>query len=154
PNVAAMDSLKQTFQARMGEQVGTLQVASVQGKELHPAILHFRVRFPKIHLALAELRSVDAIKLVENGQCDLGFALSSPEMQRSPVLQYEPVGQRHFTLIAPPKHPLIHKRRLRLADIVDYPLIVFPKDNPLRRQVERVFEREGLLERLKISVES
>jgi DNA-binding transcriptional LysR family regulator len=154
PNVAAMDTLKEAFLARLAEREGVLRIACVQGNELHQAIRRFRERFPRVHLVMVELRSIAAVKLVEDGQCDLGFALSSPQMERSPVVHYEPVGQRDFTLIAPAKHPLIQKRRLRLADIAAYPLIVFPQDNPLRRYVERIFEREGLLERIRVTVES
>jgi DNA-binding transcriptional LysR family regulator len=154
PNVAAMDSLKEVIQARLTDQGGVLRLACVQGNELHQPVQRFRERFPRVHLVMVELRSIAAVKLVEDGQCDLGFALYSPAMPRSPVVHYEPVGQRTFTLIAPPRHPLILKRRLRLADIVKYPLIVFPQDNPLRQHVERVFAREGLLEQMQVTVES
>jgi DNA-binding transcriptional LysR family regulator len=154
PNVAAMDSLKEAFQTRLADRGGVLRIACVQGNELYQPIQRFRERFPRVHLVMVELRSIAAVKLVEDGQCDLGFALSSPEMQRSPVVHYEPVGQRTFTLIAPPKHPLILKRRVRLGDIVKYPLIVFPQDNPLRQHVERIFAGAGLLEQIQVTVES
>src|SRR4029077_9195786 len=106
PTVAAMDSFKEAFQARLADRGGVLRIACVQGNELYQPIRRFRARFPRVHLPMVELRSVDAVKLVEDRKCDLGFAMSSPEMQRSTVVHYEPVGRRDFTLIAPAKHPL------------------------------------------------
>lgn len=153
PNVAAMDSLKHAFHARLEDQGGQLHVAAITGMELYETMARFRVRHPKICLSLTERRSVDVIKLVEDGHCDVGLGLFSPEMPRSPLLHYEQVGQRHFMLITSRRHPLARKRRLRLADLVHFPLIVFSKGNPLRVQVERVFDREGLLPRMQVALE-
>lgn len=154
PNVAAMDSLKEAFEARMKDQGGVLRFATIAANDLHRTVLRFRARFPKVHLTLVERRSIDVIKLVEAGQCDLGFAMFSPEMPRSPVVHYEQVGQRSFMLVTGRRHPLVRKRRLQLADVVAYPLMTFPKDNPFRVQVDRIFDREGLLPKMQVAIES
>jgi DNA-binding transcriptional LysR family regulator len=154
PNVAAMDSLKQAFRARLEDLGGQLRVAAITGRELYETLGRFRARHPRIHLTLMERRSIDVITLVEEGQCDVGLALFSPEMPRSPLVHYEQVGQRSFMLITAPNHPLVRKRRLRLADVIAYPLILFPKGNPLRVQVERVFDREGLLPQMQVALET
>jgi len=154
PNVAAMDSLKEAFLARLEDRGGVLRIASITGNDLNRIVMRYRGRWPKIHVTLVERRSIDVVKLVEEGQCDLGFALFSPEMPRSPAVHYEQVGQRDFMLVARRRHPLLRARRLRLADIVAHPLMLFPKDNPLRLQVDRVFDREGLLAQMQVTIES
>jgi DNA-binding transcriptional LysR family regulator len=154
PNVAAMDSLKQAFQARLADQGGVLRVAVITGMELYETLVRFRMRHPRIHLSLVERRSIDVVKLVEDGECDVGLGLFSPEMPRSPLVHYEPISERRFALMVARTHPLARSRRLRLADIVAHPLAVFTRGNPLRVQVERVFDREGLLPRMQIALET
>jgi DNA-binding transcriptional LysR family regulator len=154
PSVTAVESLKEAFQARTAQRVGSLRLASIQGSELHGAIERFRARCPHIPLMLTELRSIDTLKFVEDGQCDLGFALVSADMTHSPLLHYERVGERSFTLMTPPRHALLAKRKLRLADVVRYPIITGPRNNPLRRQIERAFDRAGLLAQFQVGAES
>jgi DNA-binding transcriptional LysR family regulator len=154
PAVAAVDSVKAAFQARLTGRGGLLRLAVLPGNELRTAITAFRRRFPAVQLILVERRSIDVVRAVESGDCELGFALALPEIPRSPAVHYEPVGRREFLLTAPPRHPLIRARRLTAADLAAHPLILFLHDNPLRRYVERVFERAGVCGRLNVAVET
>src|SRR5262249_8007923 len=67
PSVAAIDSLKEAFQARLADRSAILRVAGIHGTELHPVFLRFRERFPKVRVVLLERRSIDAFKSVEAG---------------------------------------------------------------------------------------
>ena len=140
PSVAAFDSLRDAFRARLAEEGGALRLVIIQGGDLDKAIIRYRREHPRIHLSLVEHRSINVVQIVENGACDLGLAMANPEMAANPVIHFEPIGQRTFTLVTPSRHPLAGKRPLHLNELVKFPLITFSHDNPFRRHVERVFD--------------
>jgi DNA-binding transcriptional LysR family regulator len=152
--VAALDSTKEVFLARLHRASGQLRLAVIQSTELRPAIRGFLSEAPGVQLILIEKRSMEIVPLVEEDGCDLGFALVLPGLPRAKGLHYEPVGARGLSLILPLKHPLARKPRIRAQDLVPYPLITWIRDNPLRRYVDTVFEREGLLAQMKVVVET
>ena len=151
--VAALDSTKEVFLARLHRASGQLRLAMIQSTELRPAIRGFLSQTPGVQLILIEKRSIEILPLVEEDGCDLGFALLLPGLPRTAGIHYEPVGSRGISLILPLKHPLAEPR-LRAADLVPYPLITWIHDNPLRRYVDAIFECEGLLAQMKVVVES
>ncbi len=153
PSIAAFDSLRTAFRARLAEEGGTLHLAIIQGGDLDQAIIRFRREHPRVHLTLVENRSINVVQLMEAGACDLGLAMASPEMTANPVVHFEPIGKRVFTLVAPARHPLTTKRPLLLEDLVKYPLITFTKDNPFRRNVDRAFDQAGLLHKMQVAIE-
>jgi DNA-binding transcriptional LysR family regulator len=152
--VAALESTKEVFLARLRRASGQLRLAFIQSTELRDAIRAFRSQAPDVQLILIEKRSMEILPLVEEGGCDLGFALLLPGVPRLAGVHYEPVGARGLALILPLKHPLARKPRLRAADLVQYPLITWIRDNPLRRYVDAIFEREGLLGQMNVVVET
>jgi DNA-binding transcriptional LysR family regulator len=153
PSVAAFDSLGDAFRARLSETGGSLRLAIIQGRDLDQAIIRFRRQYPRIHLTLVEHRSINVVRLVESGACDLGLAMASPEMSSHSIVHFEPIDQRTFSLVVPEDHPLARKRTVDLADLVRYPLITFSQDNPFRRYVERVFDQAGLLSQMQVAIE-
>jgi DNA-binding transcriptional LysR family regulator len=72
----------------------------------------------------------------------------------NPVIHFERIGERETMLCTPDDHPLATKKRLTLSDLVEYPLITTPPTNPWRKYVDLVFEREDLLNRVHVAVES
>jgi DNA-binding transcriptional LysR family regulator len=152
--VTAMASIKDAFRARLGQRASLLRLAVIPGTELMEAIRQLRRQSPDVQLTVTEKRSKEAVPLVEDGTCDLGFVISVPDAPWSPRLHVEPVDHRSLALVTPPKHPLARKPRLTLEDIVRYPLITFQSDNPIRRWLEAFFERAGLLGQMHVVVES
>jgi DNA-binding transcriptional LysR family regulator len=55
---------------------------------------------------------------------------------------------------APPKHPLLRKRSLRLADVLEFPLVIGTKGTRSRAHIDEVFHRQGLAEKTRIAVET
>ncbi len=153
PSVAAFDSLRDAFRARLADQGGSLRLALIRGNDLGEALTRFCRQHPRVQLTLVERQSSEVVDLVEAGACDLGWAMVSLEMTSSPVVHYEPIGSRTFTLVTPIRHPLARQRPLRLDSLVKYPLITFLKDTPFRRHIERGFDRAGLLSRMQVAVE-
>jgi DNA-binding transcriptional LysR family regulator len=152
--VAALDSTKEVFLARIRGSGGQLRLAVIQGTELRPAIRRFLGQSPNVQLILIEKRSMDILSLIEEDGCDLGFAMTLPGAPRSPAIHHESIGSRGLSMIVPPRHPLARKSRITVRDLAKYPIITWLRDNPFRRHIDMLFEREGLLDRLRVVVET
>jgi DNA-binding transcriptional LysR family regulator len=116
--------------------------------------LRYRGDNPRVYLTLTEHRSINVVRMLENGAFDLGLAMASPEMLSNPAVHFEPIGKRFFTLVTPTGHPLAGKRTLAIRDLAKYPLITFSRDNPFRRNVERAFEQAGLKSNIVIEIDT
>jgi LysR family carnitine catabolism transcriptional activator len=154
PLVAAFDSIRDEFLARVQGQEQLIRVAGIPDVELRRTALKFRELFPKIRVVIYERASLEAVQMVENGDCEFGNCLYRTDVPGNPVVHFERVGERETMLIAPEDHPLATKKRLTLSDLVDYPLITVPATNPWRKYVDLVFERQELLNRVHVAVES
>lgn len=152
--VAALDSIRDVFEAQLGKSAGLLRLAAIPGTELMEAMQQLRRRSPDVQLMVTERRSMEVTPLIEDGSCDLGFALAVPAVSWGSGVHVERVDERAVALLAPPKHPLMRKRDLTLEDLVRYPLITWQRDNPIRRWLEAFFEQAGLLGRMQVVVET
>lgn len=154
PVVAAFDSIRDEFQARIQGQEQLIRVAGIPDDELRQAALQFRKPFPKVRVAIYERASLEAVQMVENGDCEFGNCLYRTDVAGNPVLHFERIGEREATLLTPADHPLAAKKRLTLADLVDYPLVMAPATNPWRKHIDLAFERGELLDRVRVAVET
>ncbi len=74
---------------------------------------------------------------------EIAFGVAAP-YEPSPKLLYRHLFSMAWSLIAPPKHPLARRRRLGLADIVPFPLILYERGSTGRQHVAEAFQRLGL----------
>jgi DNA-binding transcriptional LysR family regulator len=56
-------------------------------------------------------------------------------------------------MVTPPKHPLVGRRSVRLADLVRYPLLLGPPGNRARDRVDAALSQAQLLERADVVIE-
>lgn len=106
------------------------------------AVRRFHRAFPQIHVRLSA-RTEHEIEEALVQSLEFSFGVAAP-YESSPELTYRHLFSMHWSLIAPPKHPLAHKRSVRLADIVPYPLIMFERGSTGRQHVAEAFQRASL----------
>lgn len=96
----------------------------------------FREREPGIAIELTEATSDAQLKAFERGEIDVGFMLHAPGL--APVappsagaaplrLQRLSVGVEPLVLALPDEAPWARARRLRPADVLAQPLVIFPR---------------------------
>ncbi|MCD8334136.1 MAG: LysR family transcriptional regulator [Clostridiales bacterium] len=71
------------------------------------------------------------------GRCDLAFC----SMARAPEMDFFPISHRPLGLVVSEGHPLAQYDRLRLADTLDYPHIIFAKTAGIRAEIDRLYAR-------------
>ncbi len=142
PLVESLDGLGSSFREKVrGLDAGELNIAANSSTILYllPKIVeHFRSQHPEVRLTLHNAVSADGTDLLRSDAVDLavGSMLDVPQ-----DLSYEPVYRFEPLLIAPPNHPLIKQRTLKLEDLSPYGLILPPKRLVTYRLVDLVFQQ-------------
>jgi len=142
PLVESLDGLDGSFREKVrGLDAGELNIAANSSTILYllPKIVeHFRAQHPDVRLTLHNAISADGTDLLRSDAVDLavGSMLDVPaDLSYAPVYRFEPL------LIAPPDHPLIKQRTLKLEDLSPYGLILPPKRLVTYRLVDLVFQQ-------------
>ena len=142
PLVESLDGLGSSFREKVrGLDAGELNIAANSSTILYllPKIVeHFRSQHSDVRLTLHNAVSADGTDLLRSDAVDLavGSMLDVPQ-----DLSYEPVYRFEPLLIAPPDHPLIRQRTLKLEDLSPYGLILPPKRLVTYRLVDLVFQQ-------------
>ena len=107
---------------------GTLRIGAIDSAAagLLPDLLaRFRGLHPEIAVRLVEAKSAEIVPMLHGGRLDLGFI--RPPQSREPDLAFRWLLQEHPVAALPRHHPLAGRRRLRLAELADLPLILPPR---------------------------
>lgn len=104
---------------------------------------------PQIELKIHNVTGQAGLALLRDGEVDfcVGPLLEIPEdIAFHPIVSYEPL------LITALDHPLARRKRVTLADISKYPLILPPRTLSTWRIVESEFAKHGLPHNVKLEV--
>ncbi|HSH95646.1 MAG TPA: LysR family transcriptional regulator, partial [Roseimicrobium sp.] len=156
PLVEGFDSVKTAFEAARSDLPKTLAIATTPtclAYELREPIEQMRRKFPDVHLTFVDRNSPAAIDLLEHGEADVAVAARLDEWPERPSLEYLPFTAYPFTLIAPPGHELLKKKKLGLGDFAAHPLILPGKAANCRLRLEERFGRAGMFGKLNVVLE-
>jgi DNA-binding transcriptional LysR family regulator len=157
PLVAGFDSVKPAFASIQDTLPQTLVVATAPTfivYELHPPIAQMNTLFPKLHLVLLERNSPIAIEVLEQGGADVAIVAKPESVPMNRTLDYTLLTHYPFTLMCPPGHPLLKKKRVTLEDFTRYPLILPGKPAYCRHRFDAVLGAAGLAGKVRIVIES
>jgi DNA-binding transcriptional LysR family regulator len=110
------------------------------------AVRRFHAAFPNIHVRLSN-HTEQEIEAALLNDPDLAFGVAAP-YESSPNLEYRHLFSLDWSLIAPPGHPLLRKKKISLKDLVDLPLILFERGSAGRQHVVDAFHGAGLSPRV------
>jgi DNA-binding transcriptional LysR family regulator len=158
PHVSGLDSLGSLFIHRQKLLPQPLTVAAIPylvSSHLQRPIQEFTATQAAVRLKLHVLIWFqDVVRMVEQGQADLGIIFYDREAPRSPHLDYERLFDLRFALLTPSDHPLARKRRVTPQEIVRYPLIITPEGSFARRTLDQFLQRYDLGDRVHVVMET
>jgi len=157
PLVAGFDSVKSTMASLQETLPQRLVIATAPTFlvfELHEAISKIHELFPKLHLTFLERNSPTAVDLINQGSADLAVAAKPDNSPAKPSLEYTLIAKYPFTLICPPKHPLLSNKRITLRELARYPLILPSNLAYCRQHFDNVMTKARLIENANIVIES
>ncbi len=140
------DRLVEDIAERKGLMKGRLRIAAPFTTLYHllPEVVEkFYKQFPGVELSLLDRSQSEVVRLVKDGDIDLGLTLenSMPAgLNSRRWKKVEPV------LLTPVPHPLLKLKRASLEEIARYPLILPPKSGefPHRIKMEELFRERDL----------
>jgi DNA-binding transcriptional LysR family regulator len=157
PHIHGLDSLSRLFEARRQQFPQQVSVAATEyllSYNLPKAVHEFTAAHPDVRLSLRADTPQAVVRMVEDGQVDLGITPYYRDEPHSQALDYVELFDRQFTLLASCDHPLARKKRLTPNDLASYPMIMPPHGSFSHRTLERLLHRNDLAGRIQVLMES
>ena len=127
--LARAQALPAYARASADGEAGRLRLAFVStvGFDVLPRwVLAFREQYPKVQLELIEATGDVQLQALERGEIDAGFMLHSPGFA-PPGLACQRIARDPLMLAVPGQSELAGKATLTLKDLLDQPLVIFPR---------------------------
>lgn len=120
---------------------------------LLPRVLaEFRRRHPRVELAIDTRPSPVVAARVASREIDVGVvALPIPSRER---LQVEPLRPLHDVVIVPSDHVLARRKRVRLEDVAEHPLVLLDRSTATRAFLDAELERRDLAPKIAMETSS
>jgi DNA-binding transcriptional LysR family regulator len=153
PHLAGLDSLADVFDMqRSGHRVRftVAATANLLTHHLPVPVETFTRAHPDIHLILRTGVWTELIRLVEQGEAELGIApVAWSEQGRHVLLDFEHLFDMALMLLTPKGHPLAHKKKLRPHDLVRYPIILAAEETYDSQVLDRILRQHNLQDRFR-----
>jgi DNA-binding transcriptional LysR family regulator len=127
--LARAQALPEHARAAAAGELGRLRLAFVStvGFALLPQwVRGFRALYPKVQMDLLEATGDVQLQAFARGELDAGFMLHAPGFA-PPGLARHGVSQEPLVLALPEQHPLASAPVLAMAEVLDAPLVIFPR---------------------------
>jgi DNA-binding transcriptional LysR family regulator len=148
PHATALLRQAEDLRDLFREDAGPREVQIVASQYLIAYVLidvvsRFHAEHPEIRVRLSARTEHEIEQALLDSQ-EFSFGLAAP-YEPSPELEYRHLFAMHWSLIVPRGHSLARRKRLRLADLVEHPLIVYERGSTGRQHVIEAFQQQGLV---------
>jgi DNA-binding transcriptional LysR family regulator len=140
-----LDNMETHFADLSGSPEGTVTVAAYRGimkYKLPQIVQNFKKKNPQIRLVILQ-RTLDSevLDMVSSGNIDFGITSSWNEF--ADIAFFE-VWTYDMFLCVPANHRLAGRRTVVLTEIAREPLILYEKENSIRKRIEKIFKENNL----------
>lgn len=101
----------------------------------------FRRAVPAIHVRISTMNELEVEETLRHDP-EAAMGVAAP-YEPSPDFDYHELFAMNWSLIAPPSHPLL-KKRVRLADLRGYPLIMYERGSTGRQHILDAFHARDI----------
>jgi DNA-binding transcriptional LysR family regulator len=112
----------------------------------------FRKHAPDIHVRISTMNEQEVEEALR-ADPEVAFGVAAP-YEPSADLDYHELFAMDWSLMTPPRHPFIGRRRVRLQDLTDQPLIIYERGSTGRQHVLDAFHEAGLSPRVALETTS
>lgn len=143
--ISDAENLKRLAGESRRDVSGELVVAATHTQAhylLPPLVRAFLAKYPNVRLCIKPCSPTEAVDYVRRGEANL--CVSTEVVGEAKELVMIPGPRWIRCVITPPKHPLLKRTPLRLADIAAYPLVTYDFAFSKASKIRTAFEREGL----------
>jgi len=124
---------------------GRLSVGLIMGAVplISTALSRVRSQQPAISIEVVEDTSARLLTLLDRGRLDAAICRSGVS-QRPYLYNSLDIHEEELAVICHPDNPLVQRKQITLADLVDVSWIVYPANMPMRLLLEREFHEADL----------
>jgi LysR family transcriptional regulator, low CO2-responsive transcriptional regulator len=128
--------------ALQGVTSGTLRIGAVTTAEhlLPPMLVQFTLERPDVRLKLQVGNRNEIVNMLARHEIDLAIMGTPPRELRTNAARF---ARHPMAFIASPRHALMKKKRVVLADVMGANLLVRERGSGTRTAVERLFKDSG-----------
>jgi len=102
----------------------------------------FKRTYPEVQVSiLNRILDTDILNLVLSGEIDFGITASWNDFTG---MDFFPIAQYGMFLCTPPDHAFAKKKKVNLREIAKEPLILYERQNSIRRKIDETFEKLGI----------
>lgn len=134
--------------ASAGREVDVVASQYLIAYVLIDVVRQFHAANPTIHVRLSA-RTEHEIEETLRASVEFSFGVAAP-YESSPDLEYRHLFAMPWSLIATPRHRLLARRRIRLQDLRDEPLIFYERGSTGRQHVVEAFAQQGVTPHVEI----
>lgn len=132
---------------------GEIVVAANEGTCLHilPEVFaEFKRQYPDVAVNVKRLEHAKILESVIENSCDFGVISMPVNDKRLTVVM---IHRDELVVITPPDHPLVSRGKVRVADVLAYPLLL-PKVGRTRDALENIFDERHLKPTISMELDS
>jgi DNA-binding transcriptional LysR family regulator len=115
---------------------------SLSATLLPRVVERMRARHPGIVVVIKDALAERVLALIRADEADLALTSAPPP---DPQLSFTPLLKDRMVAVLPPRHPLTSAKSVRLADLLDAPLVLMDRDSSVRRIVDEACASIGRL---------
>ena len=132
---------------------GEIVVAANEGTCLHilPEVFaEFKRQYPSVAVSVTRLEHNKILEAIIENSCDFGIVSMPVPDKRLTVV---PIHRDELIVITPPDHPLAHRKKATVAEVLEYPLLL-PKLGRTRDALEAIFDDRRLKPTVSMELDS
>jgi DNA-binding transcriptional LysR family regulator len=132
---------------------GEIVVAANEGTCLHilPEVFaEFKRQYPSVAVSVKRLEHNKILEAIIENSCDFGIVSMPVPDKRLTVV---PIHRDELIVITPPDHPLAHRKKATVAEVIEYPLLL-PKLGRTRDALEAIFDDRRLKPTVSMELDS
>jgi DNA-binding transcriptional LysR family regulator len=119
-----------------------LAASSIPGEHLLPAVLRgFGQKHPQIRVRATVSDSMEVMAQVERGDVSIGLVGRKSD---KPQLEFRYLASDRMVLVVPSGHALARRKKVSVAQLSRYPLVLREAGSGLRHCLEKSLEKAGL----------
>ncbi|GIG68224.1 LysR family transcriptional regulator [Phytomonospora endophytica] len=141
--LADADTARREVQELVGLRRGRVRLGatpSLAASLVPPVLRRFRAAHPGVELHVEQSGSQDLVRHLTGGELDLALIIL-PEQGTDPALLAEPILRESLVVVSAGEEEI--RGPLRIADLLDRPLVMFRKGYDLRDATLEACRREG-----------
>jgi DNA-binding transcriptional LysR family regulator len=121
---------------------GTLRIGAITTAEyiLPPMLVKFTTERPDVRIKLKVGNRNEIVNMLAKHEVDLAIMGTPPHELRTNASRF---ARHPMAFVASPGHPLMNRKRITLADIMETNLLVRERGSGTRTAVERLFKEAG-----------